>query len=252
LDAACIRQDAAEIMSGTQRCFSLKKKKTHRLVHHACCFPRIQYLFIFELFFHTDPLRLLGRPAGRDGSGESSPSQNSRSGSPRHGEPPERLKREQSVKANRRHKFMDCLSCDDVDMGPSAFTYSLRKNHLTFLIVYKAELRKLAWSGIPDDLRPLAWPLLLVRSYVLLHATLMASSFQGLSTTPHAAALIHPRAEAWRVSIARRSHLCQGQRWPGPANMAPDRDRRAPDTTWGAALDAFLDTTRTFALPNFC
>jgi TBC1 domain family member 2 len=30
LDAACIRQDAAEIMSGTQRCFSLKKKTSSR------------------------------------------------------------------------------------------------------------------------------------------------------------------------------------------------------------------------------
>jgi Rab-GTPase-TBC domain len=26
--------------------------------------------------------------------------------------------------------------------------------------------------------------------------------------------------------------------------MAPDRDRRAADTTWGAAVDAFLDATR--------
>ena len=44
------------------------------------------------------------------------------------------------------------------------------RGYLTLFLAFplQAELRKLAWSGIPDHLRPLAWPLLLVRSdYIL-------------------------------------------------------------------------------------
>ncbi|KAL1670097.1 rab-GTPase-TBC domain-containing protein [Schizophyllum commune] len=52
----------------------------------------------------------------------------------------EKLMRERSIKSNRRHKFVDCLSAEDVNI---------------------AELRKIAWAGIPQDLRPMAWQLLL-------------------------------------------------------------------------------------------
>ncbi|KJA27885.1 hypothetical protein HYPSUDRAFT_883531 [Hypholoma sublateritium FD-334 SS-4] len=52
----------------------------------------------------------------------------------------EKLMRERSIKTNRKHKFVECLSCPDVNI---------------------AELRKLAWAGIPGDLRPMAWQLLL-------------------------------------------------------------------------------------------
>ncbi|KAJ6625885.1 rab-GTPase-TBC domain-containing protein [Mycena sp. CBHHK59/15] len=52
----------------------------------------------------------------------------------------EKLMRERSIRTNRRHKFVDCLSSQDVNI---------------------AELRKLAWAGIPADLRPMAWQLLL-------------------------------------------------------------------------------------------
>ncbi|KAF8904419.1 rab-GTPase-TBC domain-containing protein [Gymnopilus junonius] len=52
----------------------------------------------------------------------------------------EKLLRERSIKTNRRHKFEECLSSQDVNIG---------------------ELRKLAWAGIPSDLRPMAWQLLL-------------------------------------------------------------------------------------------
>ncbi|KAI0254043.1 rab-GTPase-TBC domain-containing protein [Lactifluus subvellereus] len=117
LEAACVRQDAAEIAS--------------------------------------DPLRLLRRPSWQHGRTESPSPQHSRSRSPHNGEPPERLKREQSFKANRHHKFIECLSREDVDM---------------------AELRKLAWSGIPDYLRPLAWPLLL--GYLPLPTGLRSSTLE--------------------------------------------------------------------------
>ncbi|KAF9459810.1 rab-GTPase-TBC domain-containing protein [Collybia nuda] len=52
----------------------------------------------------------------------------------------EKLLRERSIRSNRRHKFVDCLLNEDVNI---------------------AELRKLAWAGIPADLRPMAWQLLL-------------------------------------------------------------------------------------------
>ncbi|KAL0956329.1 hypothetical protein HGRIS_002481 [Hohenbuehelia grisea] len=52
----------------------------------------------------------------------------------------EKLMRERSIKTNRRHKFIECLTGQDVNIG---------------------ELRKLAWAGIPEDLRPVAWQLLL-------------------------------------------------------------------------------------------
>lgn len=46
-----------------------------------------------------------------------------------------------SSSAQRRHKFIDCLTADNINI---------------------AELRKLAWSGIPEELRPISWQLLLV------------------------------------------------------------------------------------------
>ncbi|KAK2464206.1 hypothetical protein APHAL10511_003663 [Amanita phalloides] len=52
----------------------------------------------------------------------------------------EKLMRERSVRTNRRHKFVECLSRQDVNI---------------------VELRKLAWAGIPPDFRPMAWQLLL-------------------------------------------------------------------------------------------
>ncbi|EDR11501.1 uncharacterized protein LACBIDRAFT_246710 [Laccaria bicolor S238N-H82] len=74
---------------------------------------------------------------------ESSPSSLTRlsdSSSPENLEKSEKLLRERSIRSNRRHKFVDCLSSQDVSIG---------------------ELRKLAWAGIPVDLRPMAWQLLL-------------------------------------------------------------------------------------------
>ncbi|RXW21289.1 hypothetical protein EST38_g4575 [Candolleomyces aberdarensis] len=53
----------------------------------------------------------------------------------------EKLMRERSIRSNRKAKFVECLSGQDVNIN---------------------ELRKLAWAGIPKDLRPMAWQLLLV------------------------------------------------------------------------------------------
>lgn len=70
---------------------------------------------------HTDPLRLLRRSTGRRSRAESPSAQRSRSSSPLSGDSSEKLKREQSFKANRHHKFVECLSREDVDMGSSSF-----------------------------------------------------------------------------------------------------------------------------------
>ncbi|TFK68692.1 RabGAP/TBC [Pluteus cervinus] len=66
--------------------------------------------------------------------------ENSRSEHSADGDASEKLMRERSIRTNRRHKFVECLSSQDVNI---------------------VELRKQAWSGIPSDLRPMAWQLLL-------------------------------------------------------------------------------------------
>ncbi|KAF8629856.1 hypothetical protein AX15_003218 [Amanita polypyramis BW_CC] len=70
-------------------------------------------------------------PSGSKSLKDSSPDDPQRS---------EKLIRERSIRTNRRHKFVECLSSQDVNI---------------------VELRKLAWAGIPPDFRPMAWPLLL-------------------------------------------------------------------------------------------
>lgn len=80
-------------------------------------------------------------------------------------ESPERVERrirEESIRSNRRRKFVDCLSKPDVEI--CAY---LRLVHvggiLRAMIWVLATLRKLSWAGVPNDLRPIVWPLLLVR-----------------------------------------------------------------------------------------
>ncbi|KAI0029973.1 rab-GTPase-TBC domain-containing protein [Vararia minispora EC-137] len=67
----------------------------------------------------------------------------------------EKLRRERSIKTNRKNKFVECLGKHAVDM---------------------AELRKLAWSGIPNHLRPIAWQMLL--GYLSLHAPVRQTTLQ--------------------------------------------------------------------------
>ncbi|KAI0355729.1 RabGAP/TBC [Trametes cingulata] len=83
----------------------------------------------------NDPLRLITRQSGKAAS-------KSRATSALDSPPGdyEKLMRERSIRTNRRTKFINCITRDDVDI---------------------AQLRKLAWNGVPDDLRPLVWPLLL-------------------------------------------------------------------------------------------
>ncbi|KAH8107795.1 rab-GTPase-TBC domain-containing protein [Cristinia sonorae] len=90
----------------------------------------------------NDPLHLIRRrPPKRNHSLPSS------------SEPGGQLARERSIKSNRRQKFVGCIMQEDVNM---------------------AQLRKLAWNGVPSDLRPVTWPLLL--GYMPLPAPLRAST----------------------------------------------------------------------------
>jgi len=61
--------------------------------------------------------------------------------------------REQSIKTNRRNKFVEFLLAEDINI---------------------VELRKMAWNGIPEELRPVAWQLLL--GYLPLPAALRSST----------------------------------------------------------------------------
>jgi hypothetical protein len=61
--------------------------------------------------------------------------------------------RESSIRSNRRLKFIDCLCKEDLNIS---------------------DLRKLAWSGTPDDLRPAVWPILL--GYIPLPLNLRAAT----------------------------------------------------------------------------
>jgi hypothetical protein len=95
---------------------------------------------------HPDPLRLLGRSAGRRSRAGSPSAQRSRSSSPHSGDSSEKLKREQSFKANRHHKFVECLSREDVDMGSSFFFYQPRA-HLTWIFFSGATKIGLVWDS---------------------------------------------------------------------------------------------------------
>ncbi|PSS38044.1 hypothetical protein PHLCEN_2v129 [Hermanssonia centrifuga] len=69
------------------------------------------------------------------------------------GDNSEKLIRERSIRSNRRQKFINCVTSEDANI---------------------AQLRKLSWNGVPDDLRPIAWPLLL--GYLPLPAPLRIST----------------------------------------------------------------------------
>ncbi|KAJ2916744.1 hypothetical protein MD484_g3657, partial [Candolleomyces efflorescens] len=95
----------------------------------------------------ADPLHAIRNPRRRKASPSPSPSPTSSNTTvPPHlqsshsREKSEKLMRERSIRSNRKAKFVECLSSQDVNIN---------------------ELRKLAWAGIPKDLRPMAWQLLL-------------------------------------------------------------------------------------------
>ena len=71
----------------------------------------------------------------------------------------EKLMRERSIRSNRRQKFVACITSEDVSMGTS---HCSARHDFVCSQWNAAQLRKLAWNGVSEDLRPIAWPLLLV------------------------------------------------------------------------------------------
>lgn len=71
------------------------------------------------------------------------------------------LQHQHAMRAQKRQKFVDCLTADNVDMNV---------------------LRKLAWSGIPDELRPISWMVLLVCCVAVLSCK-RTNPFSGISTS---------------------------------------------------------------------
>jgi len=111
-------------------------------VLHKMRSTRLLTVFLVHLLLCTtalikciDPLYSIRRP-----SKSSSPSDSSSIPQPLDGSAYARSMREQSIKTNRRHKFVEALSKEDIDI---------------------AEIRKLSWNGVPNDLRPVAWQILL-------------------------------------------------------------------------------------------
>ncbi|KAF7428299.1 GTPase-activating protein [Pleurotus ostreatus] len=89
---------------------------------------------------YKDPLHGIRHRSSRKPKPSPPPPQHKKQDSNGSAERSEKLMRERSIRTNRRHKFVDCLTSRDVNV---------------------VELRKLAWAGIPEDLRPVAWQLLL-------------------------------------------------------------------------------------------
>jgi hypothetical protein len=139
LGAACVRQDAAEIANGAWPVSQHFFWPMYALDSHT------------RTCYHTDPLRILIRPAGRHGRAEPSSSQRSRSSSPQYGESSEKLKREQSFKVNRHQKFIECLSREDVDIGSFSlllllFQFASDLDHFVFSLISCATETGLVWD----------------------------------------------------------------------------------------------------------
>ncbi|KAF8554199.1 RabGAP/TBC [Imleria badia] len=100
----------------------------------------------------NDPFRrLLHSPTHQSSSPQ--PSLSSSDGVSRRADDTGKHSRESSIRSNRRLKFVDCLNKEDLNIS---------------------DLRKLAWSGTPSDLRPVVWPILL--GYIPLPSDLRAAT----------------------------------------------------------------------------
>ncbi|KZV85878.1 RabGAP/TBC [Exidia glandulosa HHB12029] len=91
------------------------------------------------------------------------------------------LSRDRSIRSSRKHKIVDCLLAQDVNL---------------------ADLRRIAWSGIPDEVRPVAWQLLL--------------GYLPLASAARAAALVRKREEyasLVRLTFARGREGLDQQIW---------------------------------------
>lgn len=82
------------------------------------------------------------------------------------------LKRGKSVRTRRRwREFFRCLKCDISDESEWKQQES---SHGSGVGVDLAKLRELSWNGIPAELRPIVWPLLL--GYMPAHSSMRSST----------------------------------------------------------------------------
>lgn len=143
----------------------------------------------FRRFLHS-PTPQLSSPQPFFGDGVS-----------RHGDDTGKNSRESSIRTNRRLKFIDCLSKDDLNickwLAPILDTPSDD--------IHLADLRKLAWSGTPSDLRPIVWPMLLVRWTRLLSISQLRYSVRDIY--PYLQTCVQPRLLANEGSTSRWLNL---------------------------------------------
>lgn len=97
--------------------------------------------------------------------------------------------------------------------------------------VYVVELRKLAWNGIPDEFRPVAWQLLHVCLYSLAFCLKPTCSL-GLSPPCRLHSQRGIGSQAQGIHFTGRHHISERPRRTRSANMASNRDRCAKDSTW--------------------
>ena len=117
------------------------------------------YAFAVHLItVFLDPLTIIRRRRGARNHGLDSSSSPSKKSSSSH------VIRELSIKTNRKNKFVDCLLAEEVNLGDGC--RPVRRIPGWHDV---AELKKLAWNGIPAELRPVAWQLLLVSKQVFSH-----------------------------------------------------------------------------------
>ncbi|KAG9316617.1 rab-GTPase-TBC domain-containing protein [Chiua virens] len=130
LDRGSIRPDAEEIMNGREECLPLSysSKKTNRPISQYPAFTNLAVVF-------ASTIARFWRQSGFSSAWQRY--------------------------SNRRSKFIDCLSKEDLNICKSLL---LLWNLTPSDGVPSADLRKLAWSGTPSDLRPIVWPILLVRA----------------------------------------------------------------------------------------
>lgn len=105
--------------------------------------------------------------------------------------------RESSIRSNRRLKFIDCLNKEDLNICK----WLVPMLDVPSDDIRLADLRKLAWSGTPGDLRPVVWPILLVRCTCFLSITQLRCSPRDIYLYLQTCA--QPRSLANEESISR-------------------------------------------------
>lgn len=126
--------------------------------------------------------------------------------------------RSRSVRSvRRRQRFIRCLERDSVDL---------------------AELRKLAWGGVPNELRPMVWQLLLVSPLLALGAQVClfrcvltdrtrTRILTGLPSSSIISACADTSSETGRVRFRRTTGFRKGYRRSGSSYLASDPHRCA-------------------------